>query len=134
MATPTRNTRFSSSLAVAFLLLGSGACAVGGQQDEGIVPRGDAVTVEVDNASFDDVRVYLVRGGSRELLDVVGAASRAAIRIPLIQLGNGDLELLAVPRSSSAPVREVRGVQVFPGDVLQWSMDNGRAVYSILRR
>lgn len=93
-----------------------------------------AATVLVRNASFDDVRVYLVRGSSRHSLGIVGAAATERLPVPESWMGPEAIEIVAVPRIGSGPPRSTGFVQLYSGDTVDWAIDNNRAVYSLRRR
>ena len=112
----------------------STACAT---SSPGLMSRTDAApaaTVVVRNASFDDVRVYLVRGSSRHSLGIVGAAATEGLPVPDSWVDAEPVEIVAVPRISSGPTRSTGFVQLYSGDTVDWAIDNNRAVHSLRRR
>lgn len=118
------NRTLGGSLVLLSLLFGS-ACAAGPRADGSTPPGGDAsaaLTLEVENGFFYDVRVYLVRGSSPIPLGVVGSATTRRFRLDRARLGtSGRLRLLADPFGGS-PAFLADPVELPAEGVLVWRL------------
>ena len=125
-----RSFGWTASVALVIALPG---CTASGRGIPRELPRERGVVVKVQNASFEDLNVYLVRGATKHHLGNVGAASSAALAITASTLGTGEVEILAVARRSEGPRRSTGTIQLYPGDTVEWSIDNHRASHSLRR-
>lgn len=77
-------------------------------------------TVEIDNNNTRDVRIYVLRGGTRYSLGLVTSKHLTAFELPLGQLADGArIQVLAeVIGSSERLVTEV--IRIEPGIVIRW--------------
>ena len=92
----SRQTRYSRSLALLIALAAAGCSPNAVQRDE-LAPRKPALFFE--NATPDQVRVYLVEGASEWLLGRVEPGRAAYLRLPADVLAKrgAEVSLIAVP-------------------------------------
>ena len=88
-------------------------------------------TIEIENNSWRDTRVYLVRGSNRRRLGMVTSMSRREYVIEPGELGSGtDIRLVADPVGGTQDhVSEV--IRVLSGIVIQWQLQNNPAQSTI---
>ena len=78
--------------------------------------RAQRTTLRVENQAFNDMTIYVVRGGSRQRIGQVTGSSSALLTIPESMVGGGaTLQFQADPVGSNrAPISE--SISVNPGD------------------
>ncbi len=86
--------------------------------DEEPTPSGETA-VNVENQSYLDMNIYLIRSGARNRLGTVPGLSSRLFRIPPALVGGGaDLQFLADPIGSNrTPISERMWVK--PGDLVE---------------
>src|SRR5688572_295328 len=82
-------------------------------------------TLRVENQAFNDMTIYVVRGGSRQRIGQVTGASSALLTIPESMVGGGaTLQFQADPVGSNrAPISE--SINVNPGDEVRLTIPAG---------
>lgn len=81
-------------------------------------------TIEVTNHNWGDVRIYVLRGGSRFRLGTVTSMNQELFEVPAAFLGPGSrIQLLAEVIGSSRRVT-TDPIYVEPGLVIQWVIEN----------
>ncbi len=81
-------------------------------------------TVEVSNHNWSDVRIYILRGGNRFRLGTVTTMNTETFEVPEALLGPGaTIQLLADLIGGAGRVTTER-LQVEPGLVIQWVIEN----------
>lgn len=110
------------ALLLAFLVIAAGACAKKGTQTERqLEPR---TTLRVDNRSWSQMTIYVIRGGQRVRLGQVSGSSASTFVIPPnLLFGGTSLRFLADPLGSNVtPVSQE--ITVFPGDRVELVIPN----------
>lgn len=91
---------------------------------DSIAERPDDIYIQVDNQSWDDIRVYLVMDtGNRRLVGDVGALSQMTRRIRYSGLFETGLTLVAIKKLTREEVNTPLLV-VSPGETLVWEIMN----------
>lgn len=104
--------------ALAILSLGLSGCAAASQAEDSATPRAETA-VRVENQSFSDMTIYVVRGGQRVRLGMVpGNSTRLFFLQPSLVPGVTPLRFLADPIGSSRTALS-HEVVVQPGDVIE---------------
>jgi hypothetical protein len=87
--------------------------------------RAQRTTVRVDNQAFNDMTIYVVRGGSRQRIGQVTGATTSLLTIPESFVGGGaTLQFQADPVGSNrAPISE--SINVNPGDEVRLTIPPG---------
>jgi hypothetical protein len=87
--------------------------------------QGRRTTLRVDNQAFNDMTIYVVRGGSRQRIGQVTGATTALLTIPENMVGGGaTLQFQADPVGSNrAPISE--DINVNPGDEVRLTIPAG---------
>ncbi|NNF57329.1 MAG: hypothetical protein HKN04_03725 [Rhodothermaceae bacterium] len=98
------------------LLLSTGCKGSEGAADEGTDP---ATILEVENRNFNDMNIFVLRGGQRlRLGSVTGGGTREFVLPPYLVNSGGALRFLADPvGGTQTPVTQE--MSVFPGDVVR---------------
>ena len=87
--------------------------------------QGKGAVVEVRNDRFDDVVVYLIRGGTQIELGVAPGASRRTFTLSPSQLGNGGGVVLAAGKRG-VPMDDITGqFDLAPGRIATWAIRVG---------
>ena len=81
--------------------------------------------VEVRNDEFDDLVVYLIRGGTPIPLGVVAGNSRRTFGLQNAQLGNGDGVALGVAKRGDSISRRTSVFELPPGRIATWVVRRG---------
>lgn len=104
----------STYIALLFLLLTLGACASGAHR--GAVPAQEQTTLRVQNQSWLDMNVFVLRSGQRIRLGMVPGSSTRVLVIPAnIMFGMTPLQFMADPVGSPrTPISQE--ITVRPGD------------------
>jgi hypothetical protein len=86
--------------------------------------RGHGAVLEVQNDGFDDLVVYLIRGGTPIELGVAPGASRRVFALTPTQLGAGSVVLSAGKRS--AQMEQITApFDLAPGRIATWAIRFG---------
>jgi len=81
--------------------------------------------IEVRNDEFDDLVVYLIRGGTRIPLGVVSGNSRRAFGLQNAQLGIGAGVALGVAKRGESISRRTPAFELPPGRIATWVVRRG---------
>ena len=110
------------ALGVLVLLIALGACA-GRRRGEGPAMRGETL-LRVENQSWYDMTVYVLRGSHRVRLGTVSASSSTIFTLPRDIVGSGTpLRFLAEPVGSRrTPISDE--ISVFPGETIVLTIPN----------
>ena len=110
-------TAIRRSLLPAFLLLVAVLAGCGGQRGvRSDQPGAETTTIRVENNSFLDMTVYVIRNGQRTRLGLVNGSSTRTFVIPDRVVGFGEnLSFLADPVGSSVTAQSF-DMYVRPGD------------------
>lgn len=88
-------------------------------------------TIEIQNNSWRDVRVFLVRGSNRRRLGLITSLGRREYVLQHSEIGFGtDVRLVADP-VGGAPDHVSQTIRMVPGIVIQWNLHNNPAQSSI---
>ena len=120
-----RSRRRAVRTLVSILVLAASACA-GSNRGPGTAsfyPR--AAIVEIRNDEFDDLVVYLIRGGTPIQLGVVSGNSRRAFGVHGAQLGNGAGVALGVAMRGEPISRWTAAFELPPGRIATWVVRRG---------
>ena len=114
---------------MAFLL---SACASGSSPQSGPAPSiGESAMVRVSNNNWADMNVYMVRSGMRVRLGTVTTMGTRSFRVPKsLMNASGELRLVADPIGSQ-DVHVSQPVQVWPGQTVQFKIENHLAISSV---
>jgi hypothetical protein len=93
----------------------------------------DVVTLNVINHHPLDVVIYNVRGGYRERIGDVTAASRGAFRLHLRRYPGNEVQFYADPVGRSQGVTS-EVLHLFPGQSAEWTLETDLARSSIAIR
>jgi hypothetical protein len=107
------------------LLLGCGSRTKEGEEAEPPPPEHTAdVAVEVENHSWSDIVISLVRGTAVERLGMVGALKSETFVFPYRKLGVGtDVRLRAYPIGGPSAFTS-ENVLVQPGQWVKWTLES----------
>jgi hypothetical protein len=110
------------TLGILVLLIALGACA-GRRRDEGPAMRRETL-LRVENQSWYDMNVYVLRGSQRIRLGTVSASSSEIFTLPPDVVGSGiPLRFLVDPVGSQrTPISEE--ISVFPGETIVLTIPN----------
>jgi membrane-bound ClpP family serine protease len=92
-------------------------------------------TVRIRNNSWRDVRVYLMRGGSRQRLGLVTSMRQVDFSLAYrVSAGGAEIRLLVEPVGTSESLATDL-IRPLPGLVIQWDIHNNLAMssYSLIR-
>lgn len=96
------------------------ACASTNAAERMYSLRGRGAVVEVLNDEFDDLVIYLIRGGTPIPLGIVPGLSRRALRVFEGQLGNGGAVVLGAGQRGAAIQRTTSPFELAPGRIATW--------------
>ena len=96
--------------------------------------RGTSAVVEVRNDRFDDLVIYLIRGGTQIELGVALGSSRRTFVLRLAELGSGAAVVLGAAKRG-VPVEQITApFDLAPGRIATWAIRVGtRTEQPILR-
>lgn len=116
--------------AAALLLLT--ACASGGSLKQGPkAPAEPTTRVQVTNNNWADMTVYLENAGMKVRLGTVTSMGKGSFRVPRAFLNStGTVRLIADPVGSRS-VHTTSPVQVWPGQLVDFTIENHLAVSSV---
>lgn len=105
-------------LVFASLVLAAVACSRGATPEDDVQPRSETA-LRVENQSFLDMTIYVVRSGVRTRIGVApGLSTRVFLLAPHVVGAGTDLQFLADPIGGSrTPISE--RIFVNPGDVIE---------------
>ncbi len=102
----------------------SGCANRGPAADDGNSQWNAEIAVEVDNHSWSDVVIYLVRGAAAERLGMVGSLNSETFVFPFRRLGiGGDVRLRAYPIGGPAAFTS-ENLYVQPGQWIKWTLES----------
>jgi hypothetical protein len=131
VARPFRSTRSARTypvFVVLAVLMVASAC-VRSNSTRGAFPlRGHGAVIEVRNDEFDDVIVYLIRGGTPIPLGVVPGLKRRAFRVSESQLAEGGGIALGAGRRGGPVQRATWQFDLAPGRIATWIVRAGDRV------
>jgi hypothetical protein len=113
-------------LGLAGLLLGCASRSESpGQEPDDGPSRGNAeVALEVENHSWSDINIYLVRGTAPERLGTVGSLNTRTFVFPYRRLGYGtDVRLMADPIGALRTYTS-ENLLVHPGQWIKWTLES----------
>lgn len=110
---------------VSILLLVASACASSNHISGTASLHARGAVVEVRNDEFDDLVVYLIRGGTPIPLGVVSGNSRRAFGLQNAQLGSGDGVALGVAKRGEPISRRTSAFELPPGRIATWVLRPG---------
>jgi hypothetical protein len=84
--------------------------------------RGRGAVVEVRNDEFDDLIIYLIRGGTPIPLGIAPGLSRRALRVFEGQLGNGGAVVLGAGQRGGPIQRTTAPFDLAPGRIATWTV------------
>lgn len=124
--------RLHNLLPVVLVALSVGACAPrAGVKSGPAAPASAAASVRVTNNNWSDMTVYMERTGLRVRLGTVTSMGSQTFRVPGSVLGGeGDVRLVADPIGSRESY-VTQPVQVWPGQMVAFKIENHIAVSSI---
>lgn len=100
-----------------------GCVSRGPPQEDAGPPQNVEIAVEVENHSWSDVVIYLVRGTSVERLGMVGSLNSQTFVFPFRRLGVGDVRLRAYPIGGSGGFTSEH-LNVQPGQWVKWTLES----------
>ena len=112
------------------------APAGGGEAAPALAPaavraRSESATVKVTNNNWNNMDVYMVRGGSRYRLGTVTSMSTEVFRVPQTLVGNtGGVQLLADPIGSSVTYLSPT-IFVNAGETIRFDVQNQLSISSV---
>lgn len=124
----TRSARTRLVSAVLAALTGISACAHSNSTPGEIPLRGHGAVIDVRNDEFDDVIVYLIRGGTPIPLGVVPGLQRRAFGVSESQLGEGGGIALGTGRRGEPVQRATMQFDLAPGRSATWIVRAGNRV------
>ena len=102
----------------------SGCANRGPASDDGGSERNAEIAVEVENHSWSDVVIYLVRGTAAERLGMVGSLNSETFVFPFRRLGiGGDVRLRAYPIGGPSAFTS-ENLYVQPGQWIKWTLES----------
>jgi len=102
----------------------SGCASRGAAAEDGDSLQNAEIAVEVENHSWSDVVIYLVRGTAAERLGMVGSLNSDTFVFPFRRLGiGGDVRLRAYPIGGPAPFTS-ENLYVQPGQWIKWTLES----------
>ena len=113
-------------LGLAGLLLGCASRSESPDQDQDVEPSQSnaEVALEVENHSWSDINIYLVRGTATERLGTVGSLNTKTFVFPFRRLGTGtDVRLMADPIGNLRTYTS-ENLQVHPGQWIKWTLES----------
>lgn len=123
-----RSARTRLVSAVLAALTGLSACAHPNGVPGEVPLRGRGAVIEVRNDEFDDVIVYLIRGGTPIPLGVVPGLRRRAFGVSESQLGQGGGIALGTGRRGEPVQRATMQFDLAPGRSATWIVRAGDRV------
>lgn len=121
------NTLVAAALAVTL-----SACAGNaGPQSGPLPPEGPSTEVQVTNNNWADMNVYVERGGMRTRLGTVTSMTSRRFDIPrAFTTSSSSVRLVADPIGSRES-HMTQPVQVFPGQTLEFTIQNHLAISTV---
>ncbi|SRR6476646_3627230 len=110
---------------VSILALAGLACAGSHRVDGTASLHARGAVVEIRNDEFDDLVVYLIRGGTPIPLGVVSGNSRRAFGLQNAQLGSGAGVALGVAKRGEPISRWTAAFELPPGRIAFWVVRHG---------
>lgn len=96
--------------------------------------RGAGAVVEVRNDRFDDLVIYLIRGGTHIELGVAPGASRTTFPLRPAELGSGGAVVLGAAKRGIPMEQITAPFDLVPGRIASWAIRVGtRTEQPILR-
>lgn len=122
---PTRVARNCVAYAVLAVLTGVSACARSAAARGEIPLRGHGAVIEVRNDEFDDMMVYLVRGGTPIPLGLVPGLKRRVFGLSESQLADGGGLVLGAGQRGGQLQRLTLQFDLAPGRSATWIVRPG---------
>lgn len=115
--------------ALAAVWVAAAGCGHGGAQEddaEGSAPEPEPVAVHVQNRTWSDLTIYLLRSNTRIRLGFVTSMDTATFTLRNPWIRTGPLALLADPVGELAEFR-TESLTLHPGDWVEWRVENTRS-------
>lgn len=127
--------RIHIRLVVAALAVLLGACGSRrGPQVGPMAGSGQPAAVQVINNNWADMTVYVESSGTRKRLGTVTSMARRRFRVPASQLGaTGEVRLVADPIGARNALVTFP-VQMWPGQTVEFTIENQLATSSVVVR
>lgn len=121
--------RLTSSAALLLILLALGACAStsakGGVDQQLRVPE-NQIVLEVENHSWNNIKISVIRGGNDVRLGTVDALSTETFTIPESVAAGSDVRLQAVPTTATTRSDGLLSgpIMLAAGQKIGWRLDS----------
>jgi hypothetical protein len=123
----SRSTRIASTAVLAITL---SACASGGSQ-RAPAPAMAPTRIEVTNHNWADMRVYVVRSGTRFRLGTVSSMGTQIFQLPrTLSVSTSGLQLIADP-IGSREMYMTQTLNIAPGQLVRFKVENHLAISSV---
>ncbi len=110
---------------VALVSLSPGCASKSESPDDDVQPSlsNAEIALEVENHSWSDIVIYLVRGTAAERIGMVGSLNTKTIVLPYRRIGGNDVRLRADPIGNLTTfTSEI--VRLHPGQWVKWTLES----------